>query len=72
MELAVLVGIILVVVGVVMLAAPDLAWSIQEWTNSGRGQVSERTDGWETRNRIGAAIAIVVGIGLAVLGIGGR
>jgi hypothetical protein len=65
--LALVVGVVLIVIGVIALLNPDWAWAFTERTNSARGQVSERTDTWETGNRIGAGIAIVAGGGLVLL-----
>jgi hypothetical protein len=61
-------GLAIVALGVLALVAPDVMWSWTERRNEAMGQVSERTPRWETGNRIGAVMAIVVGIVVFVVG----
>jgi hypothetical protein len=48
--------------GLISLLSPDTAWSFQEWSNSRKGVASERSDGWESTNRISGVTSLVVGI----------
>jgi hypothetical protein len=67
-----LIGILMVIFGIVSLAASDLMWSLTELGNSWNGRASERTDLWETRRVIGGIVAIVVGAIVVLLGLGQR
>jgi Family of unknown function (DUF6199) len=64
-----LIGVLMVIFGIVSLAAGDLMWSLTELGNSWNGRASERTDLWETRRMIGGVVAIALGIVVILIGL---
>lgn len=45
---------VLFITSIILIFFKDVAWDLQEWSNSASGRVSERTDVWEfTANLIG-------------------
>lgn len=59
---AVLAAIVLIVIGVLNLVAPDAMWSLTKFGNAWEGRQSERTEWWDMRRIIGGVGAIVLGI----------
>jgi hypothetical protein len=59
------VAMFLIGYGLLMIFAKDLMWELQVWSNKARGELSERTDVWDTNQTIGGVMMIVFG-GMAI------
>lgn len=70
MGAVILVVALLVGLGVLSLAAPDLMWSWTQWNNEMKGLKSERTEWWDTGRVFSGIIMIIVGVGFGLWGCG--
>ena len=55
-------SVIILLLGLLWVFGKDIAWDIQEWSNSLRGAVSERTPQWENTTTIGGIFFVMLGI----------
>lgn len=70
MGAVILVVVLMVGLGLLSLAAPDLMWSWTQWNNEMKGVQSERTEWWDTGRVAGGILSIVIGLGLGLWGCG--
>jgi hypothetical protein len=63
---AALAAIVLIVVGVLNLVAPDFLWSLTKFGNEWKGVASERTEFWDVRRVFGGILLIVLGVGVLI------
>ena len=59
---------IMILYGIICIFFKDLAWELNKFSNDLRGQVSERTDAWETMMTITGIGAIILSIVLIIWG----
>ncbi len=60
-------GVILIIVGLVSIFAPELVWQLTHFQNQLQGKASERSDTWEMGRVISGVSAIILGLILTVI-----
>ncbi len=64
----ILLGLVMIGLGLFYAFAPDLAWELQQFSNSLDGQASERSEAWEWKRKFFAGFCLVTGPLLLYIG----
>lgn len=70
--MAIVVGVLFVILGVLSLVAKDMIWRLQEYGSAGRGNKIERTPAWDRAQTVWGLV--LLGLGAFILlwfGVGG-